>query len=158
MTEYVRVPREPTPEMLKAGASTLDDFWKAQERGPTHVQEAWPGIVQIYAAMLAVSPQGEGSPAEADQDALIERTCRECRALHRIFTEVVTPPASPQGEGGWTKHDGGPNPVPGKTVECKLAGTSFPMAALPSECLNWAADLRFGGSIIAYRVTEGVKP
>lgn len=65
MTEYVRVPREPTPEMLKAGASTLDDFWKAQERGPTHVQEAWPGIVQIYAAMLAASPQGEGSLADA---------------------------------------------------------------------------------------------
>jgi hypothetical protein len=51
--------------MLKAGSSTLDDFWKAQERGPTHVQEAWPGIVQIYAAMLAASPQGEGSSAEA---------------------------------------------------------------------------------------------
>lgn len=78
MTEYVRVPREPTPEMLKAGASTLDDFWKAQERGPTHVQEAWPGIVQIYAAMLAASPQGEDR---------------------------------------WIKHDGGPNPVPGKLVD-----------------------------------------
>lgn len=64
MPEYVRVPMEPTPEMLKAGASTLDDFWKAQERGPTHVQEAWPGIVQIYAAMLAASPQGEGSSTD----------------------------------------------------------------------------------------------
>ena len=66
MTDTVRVPKEPTLEMLKAGASTLDDFWKAQERGPTHLQEAWPGIVQIYAAMLAASPQGEGLSAEAE--------------------------------------------------------------------------------------------
>jgi hypothetical protein len=68
MTDTVRVPREPTPEMLKAGSSTLDDFWKAQERGPTHVQEAWPGIVQIYAAMLAASPQGEESPPAMSAD------------------------------------------------------------------------------------------
>ena len=77
-------------------------------------------------------------------------------AMRKAWSAMLA--ASPQGEGGWIKHDGGPNPVPGKTVECNLAGTSFPMAALPSECLNWAADLPFGGSIIAYRVTEGVKP
>ena len=49
------------------------------------------GQLHASRAMLAASPQGEGSPAEADQDALIERTCRECRALHRIFTEGVKP-------------------------------------------------------------------
>lgn len=38
---------------------------------------------------LPVSPQGEGS--SAGQDALIEKTCRECRALHRIVTEGVKP-------------------------------------------------------------------
>ena len=78
--------------------------------------------------------------------------------LAKLDGETMDLAASPQGEADWITHDGGPNPVPGKMVECKLAGTSFPMAALPSECLNWAADLSFGGSIIAYRVTEGVKP
>jgi hypothetical protein len=38
---------------------------------------------------LAASPQGEGS--SAGQDALIEKTCRECRALHRIVTEGAKP-------------------------------------------------------------------
>ena len=133
------------------GVTTYDE-------GDSALDNEAADLIERLDAMLAASPQGEGSPAEADQDALIERTCRECRALHRIFTEVVTPPASPQGEGGWTKHDGGPNPVPGKVVECRLAALGIPdLPPIQSEYINW--DHQIGSArVIAYRVTEGVKP
>lgn len=88
MIDTVRVPKEPTLEMLKAGASTLDDFWKAQERGPTHLQEAWPGIVQIYAAMLAASPQGEGSSA----DAVGHRAAERVDVAWLVESQVSTTP------------------------------------------------------------------
>ena len=61
--------------------------------------------------------------------------------------------ASPQGEGEWIKHDGGPNPVPGKMVEwqyrCKTRVFHGPSYDMP-----WASRT---GQVI-YRVTEGVKP
>ena len=75
---YKLVPVKPTEAMIDAGRS---EFMRSG---------AW-AFHRFWSAMLAASPQGEGSPAEADQDALIERTCRECRALHRIFTEGVKP-------------------------------------------------------------------
>ena len=82
MTEYVRVPREPTEAMLVNGREALLPLVRLDSYGP---------LIGLWRDMLAASPQGEGSSGEADQDALIERTCRECRALHRIFTEGVKP-------------------------------------------------------------------
>ena len=68
--------------------------------------------------------------------------------------------ASPQGEGSsgkWIKHDGGPNPVPGEMVDVWIRGSLAASKNLDSDGLQWE---RTGGAfdIIAYRVTEGVKP
>ena len=69
--------------------------------------------------------------------------------------------ASPQGEGDWITHDGGPNPVPGEMVEVRFKDgcTGEP---LDSECYGWGwhpdPDTAPAYDIIAYRVTEGVKP
>ena len=64
MTDTVRVPREPTEAMARAfrdarpdtAVETEDGGWSAPAPDWFHAQ---------YAAMLAASPQGEGSPAEA---------------------------------------------------------------------------------------------
>ena len=72
--------------------------------------------------------------------------------------------ASPQGEGDWITHDGGPNPVPGKKADVR-----FPDG---TEDFGFSSEYWSGGDcdwwrhesdnpsqhIIAYRVTEGVKP
>ena len=61
--------------------------------------------------------------------------------------------ASPQGQsssGDWIKHDGGPNPVPGKTVEGQYPGETRVFHG-PSEGVVW-------GRGVIYRVTEGVNP
>lgn len=72
--------------------------------------------------------------------------------------------ASPQREGDWITHDGGPNPVPGKKTDVR-----FPDGA---EDFGFSSEYWSGGDcdwwrhesdnpcqhIIAYRVTEGVKP
>ena len=76
-TDTVCVPVEPTEAMLDAACHHGPDT----PAGRFDYSDART----VWSAMLAASPQGEGSPAEADQDALIERTCRECRALHRII-------------------------------------------------------------------------
>lgn len=112
--------------------------------------------LERQAAMLAASPQGEGSSADADQDALIERTYCECRALHRILAEP-----------DWITHDGRPNPVPGKRAFYRyfaLGDQSDPLEttqALPSDLQDWEWPGHTAGAyddIVAYRVTEGVKP
>jgi hypothetical protein len=84
MTDTVRVPREPTEAMLEASNRAAMAFAGGDLSDADMTRLVW-------SAMLAASPQGEGSSAEADQDALIDRTCRECRALHRIFTEGMKP-------------------------------------------------------------------
>lgn len=78
--------------------------------------------------------------------------------------------ASPQGEGSsgeWITHDGGPNPVPGKRAFYRyfaLGDQSDPLEttqALPSDLQDWEWPGHTAGAyddIIAYRVTEGVKP
>ena len=72
--------------------------------------------------------------------------------------------ASPQGEGSsadWMKHDGGPNPVPGKMVEVRYRnGETETRTANRLGWNHWEAETPgLGGyDIIAYRVTEGVKP
>lgn len=58
--------------------------------------------------------------------------------------------ASPQGEDGWTKHDGGPNLVPGNNCPvCKGLGEFFWDGGLASKNCR-----RCDGT----GVTEGVKP
>ena len=69
-------------------------------------------------------------------------------------------PLSPQGEGSsaeWITHDGGPNPVPGKMVDLMFAPDNWCRAGL-SDAYNWKRGRGAGIDIIAYRVTEGVKP
>ena len=112
MTEYVRVPREPTEAMIAAGERAA---WDDDNSMPaiSAMRKAWP-------AMLAASPKGEGSSAD------------------------------------WIKHDGGPNPVPGKMVDVTLRSSDV----LGNQHADGESWMHIWGQadIIAYRVTEGVKP
>lgn len=111
MTDTVRVPREPTPEMERAGADCKSSDAAA-----------------IYRAMLAASPRA-------------------------IVAKHATPPAEPE----WITHHGGPNPVPGQDVRCRIRSGSVDRNPFKSDLARWEHE----GSptdIIAYRVTEGVKP
>ena len=75
-------------------------------------------------------------------------------------TGVVTSPASPQGEDGWIKHDGGPNPVPGQRVDTRhLDGSEWANWLSDQWGVSWLCeDPEDGENIIAYRPAEGVKP
>ena len=137
MTDTVRVPRDTGPnfsdstlpeEMIYAGIAVFDQVDADNANyvaGETTDWDQGMIVVAIYRAMLAASPQGEGSSAD------------------------------------WIKHDGGPNPVPGKMVEVRFKDgcTGEP---LDSECYGWGwhpdPDTAPAYDIIAYRVTEGVKP
>jgi hypothetical protein len=70
----------------------------------------------------------------------------------RLIAMLAT---SAEGEGEWITHDGGPNPVPGKMVQVRFEVGGY--ADKASDDLRWTYD-RGGYDIIAYRVTEGVKP
>lgn len=76
--------------------------------------------------------------------------------LAKLDGETMDLAASPQGEGDWIKHDGGPNPVPGKMVDARTSGWPATAKNVASDDLHWEHT---GGAfdIIAYRVTEGVK-
>ena len=95
---------------------------------------------------LAASPQ-EAVPTKREA-ALAD--------LAKLDGETMDLAASPQGEGSsadadtWFTHDGGPNPVPGKTVEGQYPGETRIFHG-PSEGVVW-------GRGVIYRVTEGVKP
>ena len=56
MTEYMRVPREPTPKMVRAGCAVtcVECFADCKSSD----------AAAIYRAMLAASPQEEGSSAD----------------------------------------------------------------------------------------------
>ena len=76
-----------------------------------------------------------------------------CKPVKYIRADLA---ASPQGEDGWITHDGGPNPVPGKMVDVTLrSGEVLGNQDASDECWQhvWGQS-----DIIAYRVTEGVKP
>jgi hypothetical protein len=81
------------------------------------------GLAVHLAAMLAASPQGEGSSAD------------------------------------WITHDGGPNPVPGKMVDWRNREGGEETCE-SDELEGWYHPHGEGAryDIIAYRVTEGVKP
>ena len=67
--------------------------------------------------------------------------------------------ASPQGEGSsadWIKHDGGPNPVPGQMVDVTLRSSDV-LGNQHADDESWM-HIWGQADIIAYRVTEGVKP
>ena len=93
---------------------------------------------------LAASPQ-EAVPTKREA-ALAD--------LAKLDGETMDLEHEPQ----WITHDGGPNPVPGKMVECRLAASGIPdLPPIQSEYINW--DHHIGpANVIAYRVTEGVKP
>lgn len=78
-----------------------------------------------------------------------------CKPVKYIRADLA---ASPQGEGDWIKHDGGPNPVPGKMVEVKFRSgkTQERLSDHYLDC--WGQRPPTMADIIAYRVTEGVKP
>lgn len=70
-------------------------------------------------------------------------------------TEVATPPAEPD----WITHDGGPNPAPGKMVDWRNR-EGREETCESDELAGWGHPHEAGEryDIIAYRVTEGVKP
>ena len=77
MTEYVRVPREPTEAMIAAAQ--------------VYCHADRPGRASdIYRAMLAASPQGEGSSADADTHRATADGCSSFdeTALRRLGGEV----------------------------------------------------------------------
>ena len=55
MTEYMRVPREPTEAMLANGREALLPLVRLDSYGP---------LIGLWRDMLAASPQGEGSSAD----------------------------------------------------------------------------------------------
>ena len=62
MTEYMRVPREPTEAMLANGREALLPLVRLDSYGP---------LIGLWRDMLAASPQGEGSPiGQNDQPGL----------------------------------------------------------------------------------------
>ena len=135
MTDIVRVPREPTEAMIAAAMPYC--YANKPQRA-----------LDIYRAMLAASPQ-EAVPTKREA-ALAD--------LAKLDGETMDLAVSPQGEGQWITHDGGPNPVPGKLVECRLAASGIPdLPPIQSEYINWGHHIG-PANIIAYRVTEGVKP
>tara|TARA_R110000868_G_scaffold263743_2_gene522388 strand:- start:1319 stop:1879 length:561 start_codon:yes stop_codon:yes gene_type:complete len=99
MTDTVRVPREPTPEMVRAGCAVtcVECFADCKSSD----------AAAIYRAMLAASPQ-EAVPTKREA-ALAD--------LAKLDGETMDLEHEPQGEGDWITHDGGPNPVPDEGVE-----------------------------------------
>ncbi len=148
-------------------------------------------------AMLAASPQGEGSSADADTHRAAEgavvgysgpfglgwltealgnrgvevspgyspamaaiialdhyRGALEGNPLADPSSLSATPPAEPE----WITHGGGPNPVPGKMVDVRFRGSDVEdYTDHHSETWTWEYEGE-DYDIIAYRVTEGVKP
>jgi len=144
---YKLVPVKPTLAMILAATDNCSPVGCCSLE-PDHAREIWE-------AMLAASPQGEGSSAEATPHERLAKAlvARDMEAALRLIGEMNEPPAEPQ----WTKHDGGPNPVPGKTVDLMFAPDNWCRAGL-SDAYNWKRGRGAGIDIIAYRVTEGVKP
>ena len=96
-----------------------------------------------------------GQPISEDRP----EECPRFQTRRRIYRAMLA--ASHQGEGSsgeWITHDSGPNPVPGKQVIVRFPDGDESVA-LDSECFDWSVP--FLGvpeaTIIAYRVTEGVK-
>jgi len=85
---------------------------------------------------------------------------------HRSWTGFVPlytnpAPIKTSADTQWIKHDGGPNPVPGTRVEVRYRnGETETRTANRLGWNHWEAETPgLGGyDIIAYRVTEGVKP
>ena len=109
MTDTVRVPREPTEAMLQGACDKHKPGQPMSEDRPEECPR-FQTRRRIYRAMLAASPQ-EAVPTKREA-ALAE--------LAKLDGETMDLAASPQGEGDWITHDGGPNPVPGKTVDVTL--------------------------------------
>jgi len=77
--------------------------------------------------------------------------------VERDALAIIPAPTEPE----WITHDGGPNPVPGKTVDVRYRnGETETRTANRLGWNHWEAETPgLGGyDIIAYRVTEGVKP
>lgn len=98
----------------------------------------------------------DGVPYRVNADGaytLIQQAASDRRAVKALLA------ASPQGEGDWITHDGGPNPAPGKTVDWRnREGREDNCGS--DELAGWGHPHEAGEryDIIAYRVTEGVKP
>ena len=108
MTEYMRVPREPTPKMVRAGCAVTGVECFADCKSSD--------AAAIYRAMLAASPQGEGDCVCVRRGDGPEG-CGLCNE-----TGVATHPASPQGEGSSAEaHPPQPDALPGDLRE-KIAG------------------------------------
>ena len=151
MTDTVRVPRAGFDRLLAFAEMVTRHYCD-------HSPMSQEGMMasEARAAMLAASPQGEKeSDCVCVQRGDGPEGCGLCNE-----TGVATHSASPQGEGSsgeWITHDGGPNPVPGKMVEVKLEiGDCFTSSDL-SDDDTWR-HIWGEANIIAYRVTEGVKP
>lgn len=125
-------------------------------------RDEWMSVIQ--AAFEAIQPIGAPFAGKAGIAAIIHdivdsdldgNLVHVDKAADAILAMLA---ASPQGEDRWITHDGGPNPVPGKMVECRLAALGIPdLPPIQSEYINWGNHIG-PANIIAYRVTEGVKP
>ena len=146
MTDTVRVPREPTEAMLQGACDKHKPGQPMSEDRPEECPR-FQTRRRIYAAMLAASPQGDGSSADADthraaEGAAVARERDEAvRLLRRIvetkaedyderleagyiqaFLVSLSRPATTPAEPDWITHDGGPNPEPGKMVDARFRG------------------------------------
>ena len=120
----------------------------------TAITTRFPGF-NVDTAMLAGSPQGEGSSGEATPHERLAKALadRDMDTALRLIGEMNEAPAEPQ----WIKHDGGPNPVPELRSQMSVRLKSGREERAFSDDFRWDHK-GWDTDIIAYRVTEGVKP
>ena len=102
------------------------------------------------AAYLQEALAFQAQIADVEGKITTASVCREAAAYIAMLA------ASPKGEGDWITHDGGPNPVPGKTVDVSVRGLRG-SKNLFSDDQQWE-HTGLPSDIIFYRATEGVKP